>query len=90
MAAYEGSPSVSFTYKRSSRSATTGAPDWEKPILSDRLKLIVMGEGFKLQSEKTAIRHRTERQLVTGLIVNQFVNVPRSHWSTSFKVACST
>lgn len=61
------------------------------------LQFIFETEGFSLRPEKSTLRHRTEHQMVTGLTVNQFANVPRKYirslrnllfiWSTYGKAA---
>lgn len=38
---------------------------------------IVGSNGFSINPEKTRLQHRSQRQVVTGLIVNKFPNVPR-------------
>ena len=36
-------------------------------------------EGFRLRREKTNLNQNTERQMVTGLTVNKFVNIPKHY-----------
>jgi len=45
----------------------------------DQLKLIIEDECFKINEEKTRLQKRGYRQEVTGLIVNEKVNVRRSY-----------
>lgn len=40
---------------------------------------IVQGNGFRINETKTVLRKRTQRQMVTGLVTNAFVNVPRDY-----------
>ena len=51
-----------------------GASEW---IAGPKLNEIVVGNGFEINPNKTRIRFYTERQEVTGLIVNKFPNVKR-------------
>lgn len=41
------------------------------------LEQIINANGFSINSEKTRLQHRSQRQMVTGLVVNKFPNVPR-------------
>ncbi|TBV09494.1 reverse transcriptase domain-containing protein [Phytopseudomonas dryadis] len=41
------------------------------------LEQIVKANGFLINAEKTRLQHRSQRQMVTGLVVNKFPNVPR-------------
>jgi RNA-directed DNA polymerase len=43
------------------------------------LTSIIESNGFIINPEKTRIRHKSQRQLVTGLIVNQFPNLSRDY-----------
>ena len=45
----------------------------------DRLKQIVDSNGFKINSTKTRLRGRNRRQVVTGVTVNEFPNLPRKY-----------
>ena len=38
---------------------------------------VVNENGFELNEDKTRLQHEDYRQMVTGLVVNEFVNVPR-------------
>lgn len=42
------------------------------------LEQIVKANGFLINAEKTRLQHRSQRQMVTGLVVNKFPNVPRA------------
>lgn len=42
------------------------------------LEQIVRVNGFTINAEKTRLQHRSQRQMVTGLVVNKFPNVPRA------------
>jgi RNA-directed DNA polymerase len=43
------------------------------------LKTIVTGNGFAINGAKTKLMRRTQRQRVTGLVVNEKANVPREY-----------
>jgi RNA-directed DNA polymerase len=43
------------------------------------LRQVIENNGFRLNETKTILRKRTQRQLVTGLVTNEFVNVPRDY-----------
>lgn len=45
--------------------------------LGDQLTGIIRKNGFTVNQEKVRLQRSTERQEVTGLVVNEFVNVPR-------------
>jgi len=46
--------------------------------LSEELVSIVQENGFHINQEKVRLQIESQRQEVTGLIVNEFPNVPRS------------
>lgn len=43
------------------------------------LRRIIEGNGFKVNDEKTRLYPKTQRQLVTGIVVNDDLNVPREY-----------
>jgi RNA-directed DNA polymerase len=45
--------------------------------LGDRLVSIIKDNGFSVNQEKVRLQRSDTRQEVTGLVVNEFVNVPR-------------
>src|SRR5690349_16295187 len=47
--------------------------------LGEKLNNIVEKHGFNINNEKTYLLRRTQRQRVTGLVVNEKVNVPRDY-----------
>jgi len=49
-----------------------------KQEIGSKLNTFITGNGFKVNQKKTRIRFNTERQEVTGLVVNSFPNVKRS------------
>jgi len=48
-----------------------------RAIPGRELELIISANGFAINSDKTRLQHRSQRQMVTGLVVNKFPNVPR-------------
>jgi hypothetical protein len=48
---------------------------WER--VSQAVTGIALEEGFKVNHRKTRAMHRSHRQVLTGIIVNERVNVPR-------------
>ena len=46
------------------------------------LKRVVEGNGFVVNDEKTRLYPRNQRQLVTGIVVNDCLNVPRDYVRT--------
>jgi RNA-directed DNA polymerase len=49
------------------------------PALSPELRQIVSGNGFVINDAKTRLMPRRQRQRVTGLVVNERLNVPREY-----------
>lgn len=47
-------------------------------VLSEELKTIITSNGFNINSDKVRCYDKTSRQEVTGLVVNQFVNLRRT------------
>ena len=50
------------------------------PILTRAVPEIVRDAGFRLNPAKTRLAGRSQRQTVTGLVVNQHVNIPRPEY----------
>ncbi|WP_321863468.1 reverse transcriptase domain-containing protein [Pseudomonas paraveronii] len=48
-------------------------------ILGDELQEIIKASGFLINESKTFLRSRAERQIVTGVVVNKKLNVPREY-----------
>lgn len=51
----------------------------EIPQLITEVSGIVESEGFKVNSEKTRVLRPSDRQIVTGIVVNDGLNVPRKY-----------
>ncbi|MBJ7436914.1 MAG: RNA-directed DNA polymerase, partial [Acinetobacter sp.] len=43
------------------------------------LTSIILKNGFAVNPEKTRLKHRSQRQVVAGVTVNEFTNLPRSY-----------
>ncbi|WP_320172963.1 reverse transcriptase domain-containing protein [Maridesulfovibrio sp.] len=54
--------------------ATFGEGAW---LPGKRLKDLISKQGFEINSQKTSLRTRSDRQLVTGLVVNDRPNIRR-------------
>lgn len=52
---------------------------WEKGNLKSIIKEIITTEGFKINQNKTRISFKHQRHDITGLIVNQKVNITRKY-----------
>jgi RNA-directed DNA polymerase len=48
-------------------------------VLGENLMQILRGNSFEINENKVRLQHKSHRQEVTGLTVNQFVNVKRSY-----------
>lgn len=47
--------------------------------VGDRLREVVEGNGFSIKKQKTRLLTKSDRQIVTGLVVNRHPNVPRKY-----------
>jgi RNA-directed DNA polymerase len=70
-----------FSTNRRSLSPALIAVDPETGAVraSNALREAIEASGFRINDEKTRLRKRTQRQLVTGLVTNVFVNIPRDY-----------
>jgi RNA-directed DNA polymerase len=50
-----------------------------RPVLNPDLRALVESNGFVINEEKTRLMPRRQRQRVTGIIVNERLNVPREY-----------
>ncbi|MBS1882919.1 MAG: RNA-directed DNA polymerase [Actinobacteria bacterium] len=48
-------------------------------VAGDRLKGIVTTNGFSINADKTTLTRETQRQRVTGIVVNEKINPPREY-----------
>ena len=53
--------------------------DSNTTVIGDELRNIVLNNGFIINEQKTRLFHQSDRQTVTGLIINEKVNVKRSY-----------
>jgi RNA-directed DNA polymerase len=51
-----------------------------RPILNPDLRGLIEGEGFVINDAKTLLMPRFQRQRVTGIVVNEKLNVPREYY----------
>ena len=51
----------------------------EKPVIGHEVEMAIKQNHFTINSAKTRIAHRNQRQMATGLVVNNKVNVKRSY-----------
>jgi RNA-directed DNA polymerase len=56
--------------------STSGA----HPTLSEEFRTLMSAQGFVVNDAKTRIDYPNARKLVTGLVVNEFPNVPREYF----------
>ncbi|HHT0367809.1 reverse transcriptase domain-containing protein [Hafnia alvei] len=47
--------------------------------LSEAIKNIIINSGFEVNAGKTTLRKKSERQLVTGVVVNKKTNIPKEY-----------
>ena len=57
----------------------TADPEGGPPRVGTALREAIEAAGFRVNDEKTRLRKRTQRQIVTGLVTNVFVNIPRDY-----------
>ena len=65
------------TYTRYADDLTFSGDARIAPVLYRAVPDIVQGCGFRLNPAKTRIQPHTSRQMVTGIVVNQHLNLPR-------------
>ena len=53
--------------------------DDERAAIATRARAL-NEEGFRVNHRKTRAMHRSDRQVLTGIVVNARANVPRSHY----------
>jgi RNA-directed DNA polymerase len=71
-------PALHATYSRYADDlAFSGAADMPAGTIRRVVTQIAKEEGFLVATDKTSVRHRHERQLVCGVVVNERANVPR-------------
>ncbi|MEC2277790.1 retron Ec67 family RNA-directed DNA polymerase/endonuclease [Bacillus velezensis] len=54
-----------------------------------QLEMIIKQSGFKINRKKTRLQYKQSRQVVTGLVVNKKVNVPRNFYKNTRAMANS-
>jgi RNA-directed DNA polymerase len=74
---------ITFSTNQKDFPMELGAPNTDNPdswILGEVIEKQVKRTGFKIKKSKTRLRYRDRRQVVTGLVVNQKVNVRREYY----------
>lgn len=51
----------------------------DEALVGGALTGLVLGAGFQINQDKTRLVHRSQRQRVTGIVVNRQINVPRDY-----------
>ncbi len=72
--------SLGATYTRYADDLTFSGDRHIASVLHRAVPEVVTGEGFRLNPAKTRTAHAHQRQIVTGLVVNQRVNTPRAEF----------
>jgi retron-type reverse transcriptase len=70
-----------FVYTRYADDLTFSASGDSRNYISDifkKIRLIILSEGFRINEKKTIIMNKSNQQKVTGVIVNQKVNISRN------------
>lgn len=71
---------LSFSTDRSTFPASLGYQEGSVSIAGHELEEIIKQNGFKINEDKTHLMRRTQRQRVTGLVVNEKANVHRDYF----------
>ena len=50
------------------------------PVLNPDLRAVITSQGFAINEDKTRLMPRFQRQRVTGVVVNEKLNVPREYY----------
>jgi S1-C subfamily serine protease len=62
-----------------SLAVASGSGDQRQVLLGERLISVIADNGFVINDSKTRLLSQSDRQEVTGLTVNRFVNIPRKY-----------
>jgi retron-type reverse transcriptase len=68
-----------FRYSRYADDLAFSSADSRLPALLPFIRQIVREEGFEVRDRKTRVARSGARQLVTGVVVNEHLNLPRAH-----------
>ncbi|MDP7591594.1 MAG: reverse transcriptase domain-containing protein [Litorilituus sp.] len=74
---YADDITFSFTNRERSLPREVAFYKNEELVLGEHLKTIIKDNGFSINDDKTRMQHRTQRQSVTNITVNEKVNVNR-------------
>jgi RNA-directed DNA polymerase len=70
---------ITFSTNRTVFPPLVAHRDGAEAAAGPRLVELISRHGFTVNAEKTRLTHRTQRQRVTGLVVNQKLNLPREY-----------
>lgn len=68
-----------FVYSRYADDITISSKDWNKVPSVNEVKKIVERNGFRLNHNKTTLRHKGQKMEVTGLTIGAGVHVPKAY-----------
>jgi S1-C subfamily serine protease len=74
---YADDITFSFTNRERSLPREVAFYKNEELVLGEHLKTIIEDNGFSINDDKTRMQHRTQRQSVTNITVNEKINVNR-------------
>ncbi|MFU9135368.1 TIR domain-containing anti-phage reverse transcriptase [Erwinia tasmaniensis] len=70
---------ITFSFRQKSIPEIFFKTDGENIEIGDAVRNIIESNGFKINEEKFRVQERHEKQVVTGLVVNDKVNVDRNY-----------
>ena len=80
---------ITFSTNQKEFPTTLAVAVGEGWVLSDELRSRIKGSGFTINDTKTRMQARSSRQTVTGLTVNEKVNVPQRYYKFARAMANS-
>lgn len=70
---------ITFSFRQRSIPEIFSITDGESIEIGDAVRNIIENNGFKIKEEKFRVQERNEKQVVTGLVVNDKVNINRQY-----------
>ena len=70
---------ITFSTNRKELPAEIGKVEDGKLVLSEKLTAIIESNGFEINASKVRCRTRNQRQVVTGVVTTEVLNVPRNY-----------
>lgn len=70
---------LGFRYSRYADDLIFSSNNEDMPQLIPFIKQVIREEGFGVNEDKVKIAYRGQRQIVTGIVVNDKLNLPRDH-----------